>query len=85
MSRGVDAACVFLPRRAKARRMPASVAPNRASRSEANGAKRPAPREWTGLCFMAPLLAFLALVYVVPFLGVARMERHAAEARRRTI
>ena len=25
----------------------------------------------TGVCFMAPLLLFLALVYAVPFLGVA--------------
>ena len=34
-----------------------------------------APRrasKWIGFCFIAPLLAFLTLVYVVPFLGVAQ-------------
>lgn len=34
------------------------AAPRRASR-------------WIGVCFIAPLLAFLTLVYVIPFLGVA--------------
>jgi len=35
---------------------------------------RPPPRlasKWTGVCLIAPLLAFLTLVYVIPFLGVA--------------
>jgi putative spermidine/putrescine transport system permease protein len=35
---------------------------------------RPTPRaasKWIGVCFIAPLLAFLTVVYVVPFLGVA--------------
>ena len=27
--------------------------------------------KWIGFCFIAPLLAFLTLVYVIPFLGVA--------------
>jgi putative spermidine/putrescine transport system permease protein len=37
--------------------------------------ERAAPRRasrWIGFCFIAPLLAFLTLVYVVPFLGVAQ-------------
>jgi putative spermidine/putrescine transport system permease protein len=36
--------------------------------------RRPPPRaasKWIGVCFVAPLLAFLTIVYVVPFLGVA--------------
>jgi putative spermidine/putrescine transport system permease protein len=27
---------------------------------------------WTGFCLIAPLLAFLTLVYIVPFLGIAQ-------------
>ena len=37
--------------------------------------------KWIGLCFIAPLIAFLALVYVVPLARRRRMERHAAQAR----
>jgi putative spermidine/putrescine transport system permease protein len=33
--------------------------------------KQPDNSLWVGVCFMGPLLAFLALVYAVPFLGVA--------------
>ena len=40
-----------------------------AARSE--GARRPAGALLTGVCLMAPLLCFLAIVYVAPFLGVA--------------
>ena len=45
------------------------VAAERAALSR--GAKRSDNALLTGVCFMAPLLAFLALVYAVPFLGVA--------------
>jgi len=31
-----------------------------------------AASKWIGVCFVAPLLAFLTVVYVVPFLGVAQ-------------
>jgi putative spermidine/putrescine transport system permease protein len=41
------------------------------SSSEERAAPRRASR-WIGFCFIAPLLAFLTLVYVVPFLGVAQ-------------
>ena len=45
------------------------VAAERAALSR--GAKRSDNALLTGVCFMAPLLLFLALVYAVPFLGVA--------------
>jgi putative spermidine/putrescine transport system permease protein len=45
------------------------AAAERAARSQ--GAKRPDNALVTGVCLMAPLLVFLALVYAVPFLGVA--------------
>ena len=58
------------------------AAAERAARSQ--GAKRSDNALVTGVCLMAPLLAFLTLVYAAPFLGVAA-ERHAAEARARAI
>ncbi len=45
------------------------VSGERANRGE--WAKRRGASKLIGLCFVAPLLAFLALVYVIPFLGVA--------------
>jgi len=45
----------------------ASVAPE--ERAGPSGRRRAS--KWIALWFIAPLLAFLALVYVVPFLGVA--------------
>jgi putative spermidine/putrescine transport system permease protein len=46
-----------------------SAAAERAARS--HGAKRSDKALLVGVCLMAPLLVFLALVYAVPFLGVA--------------
>jgi putative spermidine/putrescine transport system permease protein len=47
----------------------ASLAPNQ--RAERTGRMRRGASKWTAICFVTPLLAFLAAVYVVPFIGVA--------------
>ena len=48
----------------------AGAAPDRTSGTQRTHDGRGASK-WIGFCFIAPLLAFLTLVYVVPFLGVA--------------
>lgn len=47
-----------------------SLAPPRQASGNWRAPGRRASR-WVGLCFIAPLIVFLSLVYVAPFLGVA--------------
>jgi putative spermidine/putrescine transport system permease protein len=47
-----------------------SLAPNHRTEWGRQATPRRASK-WIGFCFIAPLLAFLTLVYVIPFLGVA--------------
>jgi putative spermidine/putrescine transport system permease protein len=64
--RRLAAAASFSPARERAPHA-ASVAPK--ERAGPSGRRRAS--KWIALWFIAPLLAFLALVYVVPFVGVA--------------
>ena len=64
--RRLAAAASFSPAEERAPHA-ASVAPE--ERAGPSGRRRAS--KWIALWFIAPLLAFLALVYVVPFLGVA--------------
>jgi putative spermidine/putrescine transport system permease protein len=48
----------------------ASLAPNEQADPKGRAPRRRATG-WIALCFLAPLLAFLAAVYVIPFVGVA--------------
>jgi putative spermidine/putrescine transport system permease protein len=68
-SRRLTAVSSFASVRATDRDADRIAAGERAARSPA--AKRSDNPLVTGVCFMAPLLAFFALVYAVPFLGVA--------------
>lgn len=47
----------------------ASLAPN--PRAERTGRMQRGASKWTAVCFVTPLLAFLAAIYAIPFVGVA--------------